>query len=235
MSSLFEPLAIRGLTLRSRIVVSPMCQYSSVDGFANDWHFVHLGGLAVGGAAIVFAEATAVTDEGRISPEDLGLWKDEQIEMLERITRFVGAQGAIPGIQLAHAGRKGSTFRPWSERKGMVPEAEGGWRPVASADAVPGRADYAGGIGPGRGHSGPAEHFPGLVIHRGALARGPIASPFSRLAATLTFVVTGPWQHAPPSCPACAGHPRLGDKARRGWPGRKRAKRRRSSDGYARP
>src|SRR5262245_14848727 len=131
MPSLFDPITFREITLRNRVVVSPMCQYSSVDGFANDWHLVHLGGLAVGGAAAVFAEATAVLEEGRISPEDLGLWKDEQIEFLARIVRFVGQQGAVPGIQLAHAGRKASTFRPWSERKGEVPESEGGWRTVA--------------------------------------------------------------------------------------------------------
>jgi 2,4-dienoyl-CoA reductase-like NADH-dependent reductase (Old Yellow Enzyme family) len=131
MPALFDPLAIRDITLRNRIVVSPMCQYSSDDGFANDWHFVHLGGLAVGGASLVFAEATAVTPQGRISPQDLGLWKDEHVPMLDRITGFVSAHGAVPGIQLAHAGRKGSTFRPWEARKGMVPEAEGGWQPVA--------------------------------------------------------------------------------------------------------
>jgi 2,4-dienoyl-CoA reductase-like NADH-dependent reductase (Old Yellow Enzyme family) len=131
MPTLFDPLALRGLTVRNRIVVSPMCQYSSTDGFADDWHLVHLGAFATGGAAIVFTEATAVTAEGRISPEDLGLWKDEQVEALARITRFVRGQGAAPGIQLAHAGRKGSTFRPWSERKGMIPIAEGGWHPVA--------------------------------------------------------------------------------------------------------
>src|SRR5690242_6996866 len=107
-TQLFAPLTIRSLTLRNRIVVSPMCQYSSEDGFANDWHLVHLGSRAVGGAALVLTEASAVTAEGRISPDDLGIWKDEQIEMLARIFHFVEAQGAIPGMQLAHAGRKAS-------------------------------------------------------------------------------------------------------------------------------
>src|SRR3954463_13147894 len=110
---LFSPLALRSLTLRNRIVVSPMCQYSSKDGFASDWHLVHLGSRAVGGAAVVFTEATAVTPEGRISPQDLGLWKDQHMPELARIARFVKAQGAIAGMQLAHAGRKASTQRPW--------------------------------------------------------------------------------------------------------------------------
>src|SRR5271170_2378760 len=105
---LFDELTIRDLTLRNRIVVSPMCQYSSVDGFASDWHLVHLGSRAVGGAAIVFTEASAVLPVGRISPQDLGIWKDEHIEPLARIVRFVRGQGALAGMQLAHAGRKGS-------------------------------------------------------------------------------------------------------------------------------
>ena len=127
---LFDELNIRSVTLRNRIVVSPMCQYSSADGFANDWHLVHLGSRAVGGAAIVFTEATAVTPEGRISPQDLGIWKDDHIEFLARIARFIGSQGALPGIQIAHAGRKGSTHRPW-EGTGAVSQSEGGWVPVA--------------------------------------------------------------------------------------------------------
>src|SRR5262249_45588445 len=118
MASLFDPLAIRGVTLKHRIVVSPMCQYSSVDGFANDWHFVHLGAWAVGGASLVFTEATAVTAEGRISPEDLGIWTDDHIDQLARTVRFVSEQGAVPGMQLAHAGRKASTYRPWATEKG---------------------------------------------------------------------------------------------------------------------
>jgi 2,4-dienoyl-CoA reductase-like NADH-dependent reductase (Old Yellow Enzyme family) len=108
-----------------------MCQYSSEDGFANDWHLVHLGSRAVGGAALVFTEATAVTAEGRISPQDLGIWKGEQVEMLSRIARFVRGQGSVPGIQLAHSGRKGSTRRPWEQPGGAVPKSEGGWTPVA--------------------------------------------------------------------------------------------------------
>jgi 2,4-dienoyl-CoA reductase-like NADH-dependent reductase (Old Yellow Enzyme family) len=127
---LFDPLEIRSVVLRNRIVVSPMCQYSCTDGFATDWHLVHLGSRAVGGAAIVFSEASAVTAEGRISPWDLGIWKDEHIEPLARITRFISEQGALPGIQIAHSGRKGSTRRPW-EGVGAVPENEGGWKPVA--------------------------------------------------------------------------------------------------------
>jgi len=107
-----------------------MCQYSSDNGFANDWHLVHLGGRAVGGAGLVFTEATAVTPEGRISPEDLGIWKDEHIDYLARIARFMASQGAVPGMQLAHAGRKGSTHRPW-EGSGLVSPAAGGWEPVA--------------------------------------------------------------------------------------------------------
>src|SRR5438874_9616352 len=110
---LFSPLTLRGRTLRNRIVVSPMCQYSSEDGFANDWHLVHLGSLAAGGSALVFTEAAAVSPAGRISPQDLGLWKDAHEEMLARIVRFVHERGALAGIQLAHAGRKASTVRPW--------------------------------------------------------------------------------------------------------------------------
>ncbi|KFE61032.1 NADH:flavin oxidoreductase/NADH oxidase [Hyalangium minutum] len=129
-SLLFTPYSLRGLTLRNRIVVSPMCQYSSEDGFANDWHFVHLGSRAVGGAGLILFEATAVVPEGRISPQDLGLWKDEHIAPLARITRFIDQHGAVAGIQLAHAGRKASTLRPW-EGDGLVPPAQGGWTPVA--------------------------------------------------------------------------------------------------------
>src|SRR3954462_5907353 len=106
MPNLFEPFTSRGLTLPHRIVVSPMCQYSSDDGFASDWHLVHLGSRAVGRAAVGFTEATAVEARGRISPQDLGIWKDEHIPMLRRITDFIKSQGAIAGIQLAHAGRK---------------------------------------------------------------------------------------------------------------------------------
>ena len=130
MAQIFDPLPIRGITLQNRIVVSPMCQYSSEDGFANDWHLVHLGSRAAGGAALVFTEATAVTPEGRISPEDLGLWKDEQIDFLARIVRFMKTQGTVPGMQIAHAGRKGSTQRPWVGSSKVTIE-DGGWVPVA--------------------------------------------------------------------------------------------------------
>jgi 2,4-dienoyl-CoA reductase-like NADH-dependent reductase (Old Yellow Enzyme family) len=132
---LFTPFQIRDLTLRNRVGVSAMCQYSSRDGFANDWHLVHLGGLAVGGSALVMTEATAVTPEGRISPQDLGIWSDAHVPLLHRIAAFVSAQGAAPGIQLAHAGRKASTVRPW-EGVGAVPVSAGGWEVVAPS-AVP--------------------------------------------------------------------------------------------------
>ncbi len=139
--SLFSPLTLRSITLRNRIGVSPMCQYSSTDGFADDWHFVHLGQFAVGGAAIVFTEATAVVPEGRISPNDLGLWKDEHIDMLRRIGRFVRAQGAVFGSQLAHAGRKASTARPWAGG-GPIDATSGGWTPIFAPSAIPFDAGY---------------------------------------------------------------------------------------------
>src|SRR5208337_1558243 len=125
MPNLFDSLSIRDLTLPNRIVVSPMCEYSSIDGFANDWHLVHLGSRAVGGAGLVLTEATAVTPEGRISPEDMGIWSDAHIEFLARIVRFLKSQGTVPGMQLAHAGRKGSTQKPWSGH-GAVPPKDGG-------------------------------------------------------------------------------------------------------------
>jgi 2,4-dienoyl-CoA reductase-like NADH-dependent reductase (Old Yellow Enzyme family) len=131
MPSLFEPLALRDLTLSNRVLVSPMCEYSSEDGFATDWHLVHLGARAVGGAALVMTEATAVSPEGRISPQDLGLWRDEHVEMLSRIVGFIHAQRRAAGIQLAHAGRKGSTRRPW---EGMGAVDVDGWIPVAPTD-----------------------------------------------------------------------------------------------------
>lgn len=130
MAHLFDPLPIRGITLKNRIAVSPMCQYSSEDGFANDWHLVHIGSRAAGGASLVFMEATAVTPEGRISPEDLGIWKDDHIEFLARIVKFMKSQGTVPGMQIAHAGRKGSTQRPWVGSS-KVTLADGGWVPIA--------------------------------------------------------------------------------------------------------
>ena len=125
---LFSEFTLKDVTLRNRIGVSPMCQYSSEDGFANDWHLVHLGSRALGGASLVICEATAVTPDGRISPQDAGLWKDEQIEPLARITRFIAARGAVAGIQLAHAGRKASTARPW-DGGAQLGDAQGGWLP----------------------------------------------------------------------------------------------------------
>lgn len=130
MVHLFQPITIRSITFKNRLVVSPMCQYSSIDGFANDWHFVHLGSRAVGGSALVFTEATAVSPEGRISPHDLGIWKDEQLPMLQKIVGFIHDNGAIAGIQLAHAGRKASKTEPWNHDK-LVPVEEGGWKTVA--------------------------------------------------------------------------------------------------------
>ena len=128
--SLFSPLTLRSLTLRNRIAVSPMCQYSAVEGRATDWHLVHLGARAAGGAGLVLFEATGVEARGRISPADLGLWDDAQIDPLARIVRFVEGQGAAAGLQLAHAGRKASTAAPW-EGGGPVAPAAGGWTPVA--------------------------------------------------------------------------------------------------------
>ncbi len=132
---LSSPLAIRGLTLRNRIAVSPMCQYSSVDGLADDWHLVHLGSRAAGGAGLVFTEATAVTADGRISPADLGLWDDRQGEPLARIVAFIQRMGASAGIQLAHAGRKASCRTPW-EGGARIAVADGGW-PVLGPSPIP--------------------------------------------------------------------------------------------------
>jgi 2,4-dienoyl-CoA reductase-like NADH-dependent reductase (Old Yellow Enzyme family) len=134
MPHLFDPLPLRDLKLANRIAVSPMCQYSSDGGFANDWHFVHLGSRAMGGAGLVFTEAAAVLPEGRISPQDLGIWSDGHVEPLARIVRFIHEQGSVAGIQLAHAGRKASTYRPWDGR-GRIPETEGGW-PVVGPSAL---------------------------------------------------------------------------------------------------
>ncbi len=141
MPHLFDPLTIRGVTVPNRLFVSPMCEYSAIDGLANDWHFVHLGSRAVGGAGLVMAEATAVTPEGRISPQDLGLWTDGQTEALARAVRFIHAQGSVAAIQLAHAGRKASTYRPWSG-DGVVPASDGGWTNVVAPSAVPFASHY---------------------------------------------------------------------------------------------
>ncbi len=137
---LFDPYLLGDVTLRNRIAVSPMCEYSAVDGMPNDWHLVHLGSRAVGGAGLVFTEATAVSPEGRISPGDTGLWNDAQQDAWSRIAAFIAAQGAVPGIQLAHAGRKGSTEVPWRGGKAL-PSGQGDWTPVAPS-AVPFSADY---------------------------------------------------------------------------------------------
>ena len=133
---LLSPLTIRGVTFRNRIAMSPMCMYSAEDGFANDFHLVHLGSRAMGGVALVVVEATAVTGEGRISPGDMGIWKDGHIEPLARIARFVEAQGAVPGIQLAHAGRKASCDVPWNGGRSLKTAAEGGW-PVVGPSPLP--------------------------------------------------------------------------------------------------
>lgn len=127
---------MRDVTLRNRIVVSPMCQYSSEDGFANEWHAVHLGSRAVGGAGLVFTEAAAVEARGRISPQDLGIYREAHVEPLQRITRFLHEHGAVAGIQLAHAGRKASTARPWEGGKPLS-AAEGGWHPIVAPSALP--------------------------------------------------------------------------------------------------
>ena len=135
MPHLFEPLYLRDVALSNRIVVSPMCQYSCQDGFATDWHLVHLGSRAVGRAAAVIAEATAVTADGRISPQDLGIWTDAHVDPLRRAFSFVAQQGAVPGIQLAHAGRKASTSQPWNGGKPISP-AQGGWTPIFAASSL---------------------------------------------------------------------------------------------------
>jgi 2,4-dienoyl-CoA reductase-like NADH-dependent reductase (Old Yellow Enzyme family) len=133
-ASLFSSFTLRETTVRNRIGVSPMCQYSAVDGVATDWHLVHLGSRAVGGAGLVLSEATAVSPEGRITPQDLGIWTDEQAEALARIVSFVRDHGAVPGIQLAHAGRKASKTRPWEGSEPLTPEGGDGWEVVAPSD-----------------------------------------------------------------------------------------------------
>jgi 2,4-dienoyl-CoA reductase (NADPH2) len=151
--TLLDPLSIRGVTLRNRIVVSPMCQYSSVDGFADDWHLVHLGSRAAGGAALVFVEASAVTEQGRITPADMGIWDDAHIEPLARIARFIERMGAVPAIQLAHAGRKASCAPPFHGGKRLTLD-EGGWEVIAPSpisfsdtDPLPRELDEAGILG----------------------------------------------------------------------------------------
>ncbi len=126
---LFSEVSFRNVTLKNRIAVSPMCQYSSVDGFSSEWHLVHLGSRAVGGAGLIFTEASAVTEDGRISPHDLGIYDDKHVDGLSRITSFIESVGAVPGIQLAHAGRKSSTARPWDGGKPLSVD-QGGWTPL---------------------------------------------------------------------------------------------------------
>lgn len=139
MSTLFTPLTVRGIEMRNRLWVSPMCQYSAVDGIPNDWHHVHLAQFAAGGAGLVIAEATAVSPEGRISPDDVGLWNDAQVEAWTPIVAAIRARGAVAGVQLGHAGRKASTTSPLTGGRGSVPVEDGGWTTVApSAIAYPG-------------------------------------------------------------------------------------------------
>jgi 2,4-dienoyl-CoA reductase-like NADH-dependent reductase (Old Yellow Enzyme family) len=130
MSTLFSPFQLRGVTLRNRVAMSPMCEYSAEDGRPNQWHLVHLGSRAVGGAGLVIAEATAVLPEGRITPQDTGIWSPEHVAAWRPIAEFIAGQGAVPAVQLGHAGFKASTYRPWEPRSGGVPDAEGGWTPV---------------------------------------------------------------------------------------------------------
>src|SRR3954451_15221060 len=130
MTQLFTPIRLRELDIRNRVWVAPMCQYSAEDGLPDSWHLVHLGSFARGGAGLVFTEATAVVPEGRISPQDTGIWNDAQQTAWAGIVDFIHGQGARAGIQLAHAGRKASTQAPW-EGRGAVADHEGGWRPVA--------------------------------------------------------------------------------------------------------
>lgn len=136
MAVLFSPLQIRNITFRNRITISPMCEYSAENGFSNDWHLVHLGSRAVGGAGLIITEAVAVSAAGRISPSDLGIWDDAHIAGLKRITDFISAQGTVPGIQLAHAGRKSSTEVPWKGIHLVAPE-DGGWKEIYAPSAIP--------------------------------------------------------------------------------------------------
>ncbi|TRX38047.1 NADH:flavin oxidoreductase/NADH oxidase [Flavobacterium sp. ZT3R18] len=149
-SPLFSPLQIKSITLKNRIAISPMCQYSAEDGFANDWHLVHLGSRATGGSGLIIQEATAVSPEARISPSDLGLWSDDHIEKLQSITKFISSQDSVPGIQLAHAGRKASVSSPWYGNK-KLDRNQGGWETVAPSaiafhdyEHVPTRLDFVG-------------------------------------------------------------------------------------------
>jgi 2,4-dienoyl-CoA reductase-like NADH-dependent reductase (Old Yellow Enzyme family) len=141
-SLLFSPIQLAGITVRNRVFVSPMCEYSSQDGFSSDWHLVHLGSRAVGGAGLIITEASAVLAEGRITPQDLGIWKDEHIGGLKRIVDFVHGQGARIGVQLAHAGRKASMTRPWDPEQRYLSPSEGGWQNVMAPSSVPFAANF---------------------------------------------------------------------------------------------
>ncbi len=172
MSQLFSPITLREVTVRNRVWVSPMCQYSAVDGVPDDWHLVHLGSFARGGAGLVLTEATAVSPEGRISPADTGLWNDEQQRAWARIVSFLHDRGATTGIQLAHAGRKASSRPPW-EGRGFVADEDGGWEPVApSAIAFPGLREP---------HELTADEIAGVVADFGAAATRAVAAGFDVL------------------------------------------------------
>lgn len=169
--NLFEPLQIRGVRLRNRIAVSPMCEYSSEDGFANQWHVVHLGSRAVGGAALVFTEAAAVAAEGRISPADLGIYRDEHVPKLREIVDFIHDRGAVAGMQLAHAGFKASTAPPWEGGEPVLP-AQGGWERVVAPSAVPFKEGW---IVP---HALEVAEIAGVVEQFAAAARRALAAGF---------------------------------------------------------
>lgn len=172
-SKLFTPLELRGVTLRNRIAMSPMCQYSSEDGFATDWHLAHYGARAVGGAGLLIAEATGVEPEGRITPNCLGIWKDEHIPALRRVTDFVRAHGAAPGIQLAHAGVKASRRRPLDPRSNsFVALEEGGWQPVGPTSTRYGRD----GLDP---HALTVDEIRSITLSFAAAAKRAIAAGFS--------------------------------------------------------
>jgi 2,4-dienoyl-CoA reductase-like NADH-dependent reductase (Old Yellow Enzyme family) len=142
-SLLFSPIQLAGVSIPNRVFVSPMCQYASEDGFSSDWHLVHLGSRAVGGAGLVFTEAAAIVPEGRITPQDLGLWKDDHITGLKRIVEFLHGQGVRAAVQLAHAGRKASMARPWASEQRYLTPSEGGWQNVMAPSEVPFAENYA--------------------------------------------------------------------------------------------
>lgn len=170
MPTLFTPLRLRGTEVRNRIMASPMCQYSAIDGVVQPWHLVHLGGLARGGAGLVMTEATAVLPEGRISPRDTGLWDDAQADAWAPIVAFIHGMGAAAGVQLAHAGHKASTWWPWADRRGSVPESEGGWPTVGpSATGYPGLAAP---------RALAADELPGIAGAFAAAARRALAAGF---------------------------------------------------------